>query len=160
MEIISIIDKAKDNVLDFLLGCIAASAGAYIVMDKLHSKEVQIIKLDSEVKIAAVKAETDALKKQVSGLEKENLLLTQKKTYKDSLSGIEKLIARIDEEIGKKKAQIRMAASSGIAFASADENKTSEKSDYYIELERELSVLQDQRHAAREKQIEILSALR
>ena len=160
MEIISILEKAKDNLLSFLLGCIAAAAGAYIVMDKLHSKEVEIIQLDSEMKTTALKAEMDVLKKQVSDLEQENLLLTQKSSYKKSLSGIEEFIARIDEEIDQKKAQIRMAASSGISFASADDNKTSEKSDYYIELERELNVLQDQRHAAREKQIELLSAPR
>ncbi|WP_188150494.1 hypothetical protein [Teredinibacter waterburyi] len=140
MEVISILEKAKDNLLSFLLGCIVAAAGAYIVMEKLHSKEVEIIRLDSEVKTTSVKAEMEVLKKRVSDLEKKNILLTQKNNYKTSLSGIEDLIARIDEEITHKKIQIRMAASTGISIASEDDNKKSGKSDYYIELERELGV--------------------
>ncbi|MCR6651299.1 MAG: hypothetical protein NVV73_07310 [Cellvibrionaceae bacterium] len=155
-----ILEQAKENVLSFLLGCIVTAAGAYIVMDKLHSKEMEILRLDSEVKTAAAQAEMNVLKKEVSELEKKNLLLTQKNRHEKALSDFEKLIARIDEEIDQKKAQIRMAASSPISFASADGNKMSEKSDYYIELERELNTLQAQRHTAREKQIELLSATR
>ena len=60
--IIPILEKAKENSIPFLLGCIISTAATYIVLDKLHEKKLVISQLESKVKNDRLEAELSLLK--------------------------------------------------------------------------------------------------
>jgi uncharacterized small protein (DUF1192 family) len=160
MESITALEKLKNPVVALLGGIVAGASLTWTAVTNLHEERVKIFetaKAELEHQVAIrdkaleqKDAELKALSSKLAALPNSALMSAH------SATELRKLIAQLDAEIEKKKAELRRHG--GISAVRFEDGwKESPKSDSYLQIEQEIQTLNEQRNLARKRLIDGMS---
>lgn len=160
MESITALEKLKNPVAALLGGIVVGTSLTWTAVTNLHEERVKIFNAARAELERQLVIRDKALEQKDAELKMLSLKLAAQSPVASpstrSTAELQNLIAQLDAEIEKKKAELRRyAGMSAVRFE--DGWKESPKSDSYLQIEQEIQALNEQRNLARKRLIDGVS---
>ena len=161
MEWIAALGKQKRPLAAFMAGLTLGIPATWTVATKVHEERITIqdmarAELQRQIAIQDKKIEQKDMEIKTLSAKLSGQSLAASSHLKSSAE-LQKFIAQLDAEIAKKKVELsRNAGLSSEPFSDSGRHET-QKSDEYVRIDQELQALNEQRNAARQRQVDSMS---